>query len=153
MSRRRTTVTASAVILAILLLAAAVGLFERSRWVDRQNAGIAAARAAVGANLAHPKAYRMAPLFDCLLYGSYSVGDARELCFAPSGAIVETIERHLGQEPKIWSLRSDPAASKVRVDPTVIAHMLDKMGAQRGDRIRVGSPDLGAQYPIGSKLP
>lgn len=153
MSTRRTVPITLVAVLAALLVVAAVGKFERSSWIDRQNAGIAAERAAVGAQLAHPKAYRMAAAFDCLLYGTYATGDARELCFAPSGAIVETIERHLGKEPKIWSLRAEPSASKVRVDPIVIARMLDKMGAQQGDRIQVGNLDLGAEYPVGSKLP
>src|SRR3954466_14631493 len=83
----------------VLVLFGVAGRVEGSRWTDRQVAGIAAARDAVGANIVHPKAYRMSPSFDCLLYGSYEADNARELCFAPSGAIVEAIERHLGKSP------------------------------------------------------
>jgi hypothetical protein len=144
--RRKTTI---GVVVSLLVLASliAVGRHERSAWEAKENRGIAGVRQAVGARLADPTAYRSSPQFACLLYARGADLGGLELCFAPTGAIVEAIERTPGLDPKVWTIRSDPGGARVRENPLLIARLLDGLGAQSGPRIVVGGPDLGAITP------
>ena len=147
MSRGTTIgVVASLLVLASLI---AVGRHEQSTWQAKENRAIAGVRQAVGARLTHPSAYRASPQFACLLYPHGADPYGLELCFAPTGSIVEAIERTPGLDSKFWTLRSDPGAATVRENPLLIAHLLDGLGAQTGPKIVVGGPDLGAIAPSG----
>ena len=145
--KRTATVSIGAAVLTLLLLIF-IGRHERSTWQTKQNRGIAAVRRAVGVKLTDPEAFRTSPQFACLLYprGGHSYG--LELCFAPSGAIVEAIERTPGLNPKIWTLRSEPGSTTVHENPVLVAHLLDRMGAQTGTAIQVGGADVGPEAPI-----
>jgi len=129
--------------LLVLAVIAIVGRVERSRWTDAQNAGIARVRADVAASFRHPSASRGGPAFACLIWRTPGDPYGRELCYAPTGALVEAILRVPRHDPSIWTLRPDPGAARVRDDPRVIAHLLDRLGAQTGDSIQIGMPDLG----------
>ncbi len=80
----------AAVVLVVLVF---VGRHERSTWQAKENRGIASVRQAVGAELRQPKAYRASPTFACLHLPEPQVHLGLELCFAPTGAIVEAIDR------------------------------------------------------------
>jgi hypothetical protein len=151
--RRIASWVAAAASVLLLGVSIVVGRHEQSAWQARENRGIAGVRRAVGTELMRPAAYRASPRFACLLYkhGLDLVG--LELCFAPSGAIVEAIERAPGLDPKIWTLRSSPGGATVRENPTLIARLLDRLGAQTGPAIVVGGQDLGAVVPPQSTTP
>ena len=135
-------------LVAVLVLAIFVGRHERATWSAKENRGIAAMRAEVGVRIDHPLAFRQAPTFACLLYAKSQYLYRLELCFAPTGAIVEAIHRREGHNPEVWSLRSDPEAATVRESPRVIAMLLEQLGAQAdATEIRVGYSDNGAFAP------
>jgi hypothetical protein len=141
-------VVAFLVVVPALAGLALVGRHEGSTWRARENRGIAQVRRAVGQSLTAPEAFRKSPTFACLLYRHNGKDYGFELCFAPSGAIVEAIERSPGRNPKIWTVRSDPGGATVRENSRTIAHLLDRLGAQRGPRILVGGLDLGPEAPV-----
>jgi hypothetical protein len=145
--KRRATIgsVAAMLVLAVLIL---VGRHEQSVWRAKENRGIAEVRTAVGSKLTKPEAFRESLHFTCLLYSRDTHANGLELCFASTGAIVEAIERAPGINPKIWTLRSDPGASTVRENPVVIAHALDRLGAQTGPAIQVGGLDIGPEAPV-----
>jgi hypothetical protein len=144
-----TWIRAGALALAVLVLLIFVGRHEGSTWQAKENRGIATIRQAVGAELKHPKGFRGGPTFACLIYPDGSADPyGLELCFAPSGAIIEAIHRGPGLTPTIWTLRSDPGASTVRENPALIAALLDKLGAQTGTAIQVGGQDIGGRIPL-----
>jgi hypothetical protein len=66
--------------------------------------------------------------FDCLIYKRGSNRLALELCFDAKGRLVETTDRRSGK-PKIASLREDPGASTIRVDPAEVVRLLKRLGA------------------------
>jgi hypothetical protein len=66
--------------------------------------------------------------FNCLLYKRGTDRLALELCFDRDGRLVEAIDRRFGT-PKIASLREDPGASTIRVDPAEIVRLLKRLGA------------------------
>ena len=125
-----------------------VGRHEGAAWHRKENRGIAGVRNLVGARLAHPDGFRSSPQFACLEYrhGKYRLY-GQELCFDTKGAIIEAIIRKPNRDPAIWTLRSEPAAAKVRINPVYVAHLLDLLGAQTGSAIVVGGPDLGPRGP------
>jgi hypothetical protein len=131
-----------------LLVLVPLGKLERSRWIDRENSGLGQIRADVGARFARPAGFRIAPLFACLLYGSEGQSRSRELCFDRSGAIVEAISRRPGRDLQVWTLRSEPSVARLHESPVAVARILDRMHAQTGDSIVVGSPDLGPRRPV-----
>ncbi len=144
--RRNVTIGLLAALLVLAVLIP-VGRHEASAWRTTENRGIAGVRQAVGAQLKRPEAFRASPQFACLLYPNRGHSLGLELCFAPTGAIVEAIKRAPGQDPEIWTVRSDPGAATVRENPVLVAHVLDRLGAQTGAAIRVGGLDLGAVAP------
>ena len=146
--RRKATIgtVAAALVLAALI---PVARHEQSVWRTKENRGIAGVRKAVGSRLTKPEAFRESLHFRCLLYSRDTHANELELCFAATGAIVEAIERAPGVNPKIWTLRSDPGAASVRENPVLIAHALDRLGAQTGPAIQVGGLDIGPEAPVG----
>jgi hypothetical protein len=125
-----------------------IGRHEEAVWQRKENRGIAGVRHLVGARLAHPDGFRSSPQFACLEYrhGKYLLY-GQELCFDTKGAIVEAIIRRPNLNPEIWTLRMEPAAAKVRVNPEYVAHLLDLLGAQIGTAIVVGGLDIGPRGP------
>jgi hypothetical protein len=143
---RRGTI-ALLLVLACVVALPLVGRWERARWLRSQNAGIAEVRREIGSRFGHPDAYRDSPTFECLIYKTKEHPFARELCFDPSGAVVEAIERTPNRDPKISTVRPEPGAASVRVDPVVVARLLDGLGAQTGTVIQTGKLDLGPTAP------
>jgi len=109
----------------------ALGRWERSRNAENQMRGMERVRALVGP-LDSPSlsGYRVEPGFDCLTYRRGANEFALELCFDPAGRLIEAIDRRTTSR-HISSLRSDPTASTIRVDPSEVERLLRKMGASR----------------------
>ena len=134
------------IVLAVVLVALPLlGRWERTRWLRSQNEGIAAVKQAVGGEFDHAYAYRHGFTFACLLYQTAEERFGRELCFNSSGYIVEAIHRFPNRDPEVWTVRPEPAGAKVKVNPYLVARLLDKLGAQRAPAILTGIPDLGPQ--------
>jgi hypothetical protein len=73
-------------------------------------------------------AYRVLPIFDCLLYKRGANPFALEVCVARDGRVIETIDRRSG-DPRVASLREDPRASTVRVGRAEVERLIRRMGA------------------------
>jgi hypothetical protein len=131
MSPRRVAVAAGA--LAVLACLVAVGRMERARAVDRETAGMETLLREVGPNLSPNRiyAYRRTPTLGCLLYAtSPKERLAIELCFEPSGRLVEAIDRR-GGELRPFTLRSEPDASRTRVPPATLLSALNHADPKR----------------------
>lgn len=118
-----------AAVLAAVALAIVVGVgrWERSSEVAVQIRGMRSVRALVGPlDQRALTGYRVQPEFDCLVYRRGSNPFALELCAQRSGRVVEAIDRRTAHR-RIYSLRSEPAASTVYVDRTELNRLLDRM--------------------------
>jgi hypothetical protein len=148
---RRALLVGAAVLIATPLLVA-VGRRERSHWTAKENAGIAALRAAVGPNLDSSRlvGFRLSYTFDCLLYTDGKAVYGEELCFDPSGRIVEAIDRRTTTSI-FWTLRMSPQSATVRERPALIDCILRSVGVRMPASttiVPVGSPDMGvSQVP------
>lgn len=141
MRRSRPYLLAAVALVAVIV----VGRVE-SAWATRgQNRGFARLLAVAGAHWSTTaSAYRLTPAFDCLLYRAGLDPYAVELCFDASGHIVEAIDRR-GSSPKFWTLRFEPGASTVAVDPATLLKAFVAAGAapKRARAIPLGKPDYG----------
>jgi len=72
--------------------------------------------------------YRIFPAMDCLTYRRGSNAFALELCVDRAGRVVEAIDRRR-PDRRIFSLRSEPTASTLRVDRARVERLLGRMGA------------------------
>jgi hypothetical protein len=126
---RRQRLALALAALVVLAALVAVGRFERSRNAHDQMHGMERIRALIGP-LDSPSlsGYRVEPDFDCLTYRRRANQFALELCFDPTGRLVEAIDRRR-ENRRISSLRSDPTASTVRVDRAQLDRLLRKIGA------------------------
>jgi hypothetical protein len=125
---RRVGLAAAAGVVLLALLVA-VGRWERSRNADEQVRGMERVLALVGPlDQRALSGYRREPGFDCLVYRRGRNRFALELCVDAHGRIVEAIDRRR-EDRRIYSLRSDPTASTVRVDRGEVDRLLRKMGA------------------------
>jgi hypothetical protein len=115
-TRLAAAIALGAVALVVLVL---VGRWEGDRFVDEANEGLVAVRDAVGPldqpALTH---FRLDAGLTCLVYERDGKDLALELCF-DSGRLVEAVDRR-GAETRRWSLRADPDAAAVFVDPDEI---------------------------------
>jgi len=129
----RRAVAVGAVVLAAAAALVVVARWERSHWIDQQNETIASIRAAVGP-LDGPTlaGYRETPQFRCLSWRRGPRPYALELCFDPSGRVIEALDRRA--EPKLvyGSLRSEPAAATTRLDPRLASRLLARLEAPAG---------------------
>jgi hypothetical protein len=127
MNRRRLIAAGVAAVLVLLLLVP-IGRWERGRRADEEMRGMRTVLTAVG-DLDSPslKGFRVLANFDCLLYERDRYDFALELCVDDEGRLVEAIDRR-GNEPRIWSLRDDPASSEIRVDRFLVSKLLVRMG-------------------------
>lgn len=118
---------AAALGVVVLGLLVPVGRWERARAARGEVAGMRRTLALVG-RLESPSlsGYRVLPGFDCLTYRRGGNPFALELCFDPSGRLIETIDRRTARR-RISSLRADPTRSTVRVDPTRVERLLRRM--------------------------
>jgi len=117
-------------LLALALLALVpIGRWEASRHVDREARGMREVLDAIG-SLDSPSlsGYRVLGSFDCLTYRRGAHDFALEVCADAEGRVVEAMDRR-GEEPRIWSLRADPARSPVRVDRGEFDALLRRMQA------------------------
>ena len=126
MSWRRASLLAGAAAVVLGLLVP-VGRWERARAAREETAGMRRVVQLVGP-LDSPSlsGYRVLPAFDCLTYRRGSNPLALELCFDPTGRLVETIDRRTAAR-RISSLRADPTRSTIRVGRAEIDRLLRKM--------------------------
>jgi hypothetical protein len=111
---------------ALLVLALAVGRWEDRRHARSENAGIARVRQVVGRlDSRSLDAFRILPRFDCLLYRRGANPYALELCVAGDGRVVEAIDRRGSR--RISSLREQPSAATVRVDPSEVSRLVSRL--------------------------
>lgn len=130
--RLRVLLPAAAVALALLTV---LGRWEYE-WATRaQNRQMAATfRLATREGLDSPllDAYRLAEQFDCLLYRAHAYRHAYkyalELCFDPTGRLVETIDRRRSTD-MIGSLRWEPSAATLRLSPRKLLSVFHAIGA------------------------
>lgn len=117
----------------LLLALIPLGRWEQNRSIRARLAGIEHVRAAIGPDLYNPDltGYRIARPVDCLTYRAGSVIFARELCFDVEGRLIEAIDRRTG-DPKIWSLREDPAAARLRLAPRSLDALIRRLGGLQG---------------------
>jgi hypothetical protein len=130
---------------AVAVVVIVVGRVESESATRTQNRAFARLLAYAGRHWSTTaSAYRLAPAFDCLLYRSRADPYAVELCFDRSGHIVEAIDRR-GASPSFWTLRFQPDASTVSVDPaTLVQAFVDAGAVPRGTRsLPLGNPDRG----------
>ena len=122
---------AAAVAILVLTGLVVLGRWERRREIDEQLRGMAAIQALVG-RLDSPtlSGYRVLPGFDCLVYRRGSNPFALELCVDRAGRLVEAIDRRR-PERRIYSLRFEPDASRIRVDRAEVDRLLRRMHAPR----------------------
>jgi len=73
------------------------------------------------------RGFRIFARFDCLVYRRRGNDFALEICVDDEGRVVEAIDRRSGA-PRIWSLRDDPARSRVRVSRATVNRLLRRMG-------------------------
>jgi hypothetical protein len=126
-SRRWVALTVLA--LAVLAVLVPIGRYEARRHAHSEMKGLRHVQALVGSlDSSRLDAYRVMGTFNCLLYRRGSDPFALELCFDLQGRLIEGIDRRSGS-PRIWSLREDPKASTIRVDPNEVARLLRRMGA------------------------
>ncbi len=126
-ARRALLAAAAAVVLLAGLVA--LGRWERQRQIDRQVRGMASIQALVGPlDASSLSGFRALPAFDCLTYRRGPNPFALELCFDRRGRLVEAIDRRTSTR-HIYTLRSEAAASSIRVDRVEVDRLLRKMGA------------------------
>jgi hypothetical protein len=126
--RRASAIALGAIV--VLGLLVPVGRWERARAAREEMAGMRQVQRLVGPlDSASLSGYRVLPAFDCLTYRLGSNPFALELCFDPSGRLIETIDRRTLTR-RISSLREDPTRSTIRVDPAVVHELLRMMEAK-----------------------
>lgn len=106
-----------------------IGRWERTNRADEELAGMRRVQAAVGP-LDNPtlSAFRYLGSFQCLLYKRDGNEVALELCFKEDGRLLEAIDRRGDGDPKIYSLRDDPAKATIRADRAEVDRLLIRMG-------------------------
>jgi hypothetical protein len=116
-----------AVCCALLVAAVLVGGWEGDRFRDEMRAGIASVRAVVGP-LDNPALthYRLQDGLTCLVYGRDGNELALELCFDAAGRAVEAVDRR-GADVERWSLRPEPDAASIRVDPAQVDRLRTRL--------------------------
>lgn len=143
MTRRRWVTLA--IVIAGLIALLPLGRWERQRWLRTQNSGIQALLQSIQGRFSHPYAYRHGETFACLLYSTSVEPFGKELCINPSGYVIEAIDRIPGRDPEIWTVRPEPGAATTHVNPSLVAHLLNSLGAQNASVIETGLPDVGPQ--------
>jgi hypothetical protein len=124
----RWLLVAAAVALAAIVVVAALGRWERRRYVDRELRGLERVARLVGPlDQRSLVGYRVLPQFDCLVYRRGQNLLALELCVDRAGRVVEAADRLTGQT--YYSLRADPADSTLRVDRAEVDRLLRRMEA------------------------
>ena len=125
--RRRLLVAGTVAVVVVALVP--LGRWERGRAARDEMAGMRRTLALVG-RIDSPSlsGYRVLSGFDCLTYRRGANPFAFELCFDPSGRLIETIDRRTSTR-HISSLRADPRGSRIRVDPAEVGRLLRKMEA------------------------
>jgi hypothetical protein len=116
----RALAVATAVVVSLILGAVAYGRAEGRHAVAAQQRGILGVRAAVGQRLLHPDQaiYDPGGQLECLTYQGDGRNAVLELCFDPAGRLLEAVDRRRAES--IWSLRWDPAAAPLRLDPPTV---------------------------------
>jgi len=129
---RRKLLLATAGVVLVLLVLAAIGRAEAAHRGREQSRGIARLAAEIG-SLQTPAldSYRyFSEDVQCLLYKAGGDPFALELCVDEAGRVIEAIDRRSAPEPRIWSLRDDPTRSSVHVDRAELNRLLREMGVR-----------------------
>jgi hypothetical protein len=158
---RRALLGAAAAAAVLLAALPFVGRWERDRHARSENARMAAVyRVATSDGLASPRldAYRLAYLYDCLLYhpeGKPTATSAYEICFDGQGRLVQTIDRTTGAMPRIGSLLEQPALATLRVPVSRLRALFRQTGIFQdphlaGRTAGPGLPSIGGD--VGVKL-
>jgi len=124
------------VVLALVVLVAAAVVYGRAEGraaVRTQQHRLLALRADVGARYLRPGYTAVDPVtsFTCLAYAAGGSPFGLELCFDPSGRLVEAVDRRTKPE-RIASLRWDPAAAPLVVSTTVLRAVLHRVPPASG---------------------
>ncbi|HEY3962171.1 MAG TPA: hypothetical protein VGL84_06560 [Gaiellaceae bacterium] len=120
-----------AVAIVVLIALIPLGRWEGHRHARHEVAGIRTVMAAIGP-IDQADAYRTAidtgvtSGLDCLAYKRGSNPFALEFCFTLSGRVVEGYDRR-GTSPKIWSIREDPGASSIQLDPKKLLALVHRL--------------------------
>lgn len=138
-SRRGALVAVSSVVLLGAVVLA--GRWESQRATRIEQHGIERVFAAASAEPV-PDGYRIDARFRCLLYKRGVHPFAYELCFDPSGRLVEAIVR-LSGEPVVSTLRSQPQDATIRARSSAIDDVLRQMRAFRPGASRF----IAVRYP------
>jgi hypothetical protein len=118
----------TAVSAAALVALIPIGRWERQHRAEVEMRGMERVLAAVGPlNAPSLKGFRVLANFDCLVYRRGRNLYALEICADDQGRVIETIDRRSG-DPKISSLRDDPASSEIRLDRGEVDRLLVMMG-------------------------
>ena len=149
-------ITAGIVLLGAMLV---VGRWERGHNAAHENAVMARVfRLATAHGLISGQldAYRLAGAFDCLLYhppGRPDEVTALELCFGPTGRLIQTIDRR-HDPPDYGDLQSQPSLATISVPvPKLLAAFFHVTGGQDSriaghftdSTLPVGNNDIGAR--------
>lgn len=118
----------TAVSAAALVALIPIGRWERQHRAEVEMRGMERVLAAVGPlNAPSLKGFRVLANFDCLVYRRGRNLYALEICADDQGRVIETIDRRSG-DPRISSLRDDPASSEIRLDRGEVDRLLVMMG-------------------------
>jgi hypothetical protein len=127
---RRLIAVLSIAVLGVLVGMAALGRWEKSRWVRGQVRGQERIVRLVGPlDQRSLIGFRVLSQFDCLVYRRGAELLALELCVDRNGKLIEAIDRRGGAR-RYYDLESDPSAATIRLDRGEIDRLLRKMGAQ-----------------------
>ncbi|HET8892641.1 MAG TPA: hypothetical protein VFM96_00890 [Gaiellaceae bacterium] len=142
------------VALAMLAALPFIGRWERNRNARTQNARLAAVfRRATSDGLVSHRLwrYRLDWSFDCLTYtpqGDPSATGGLELCFAPDGRLIETIDRSSGTA-HFGELPEQPSLASLRVPIHDLVRAFAAAGAFHDPRLQGLKPDSLSGLPIG----
>jgi len=119
-----------AAVAAALVGLAALGTWERHRWVHTQVRGQKRVVRLVGPlDQRSLIGFRVLPQFDCLVYRRGAELLALELCVDRSGKLIEAIDR-VGGARRYYDLESDPGAATIGLNRAEVDRLLRKMGAE-----------------------
>ena len=135
------TVTRVAVGLVVVAALVPLGRWEAARSQRVRNDGIARVRADIGSELVNRQlsGYRIARPVDCLLYRWRSILYRWELCYASDGRLIEAIDRR-SEPARVWSLREQPAAARMRVPASQLYRIFRSVGAFAGEQFNGSLP-------------
>jgi len=118
------------IVVAAFVVLAALGRWEKHRWVQAQVRGQERVVRLVGPlDQRSLVGFRALAQFDCLVYRRGAELLALELCVDRRGKLIEAIDRRGGAR-RYYDLESDPGAATIGVNRAEVDRLLRKMGAE-----------------------